>query len=344
MPKKIKIIIAALIVAAIVTTILFVNHSESNSRYQSTEDAYIRADSVIISPQVAGQIVKVLVKENQQVEKGELLAIIDDRKFSAQVASLSASLLSAEAVKTGIEGNLKKQESIIAQAKATLQANKASLDLAETDLKRYKSLASDGSGSKQAWEQADAQFKIQQANYERDKAKYESEIQQLTVFHADLMKADAQIAQAKAMLQEAELNLSYCKIYAPVSGIISQKSVRLGAYTTTGQPLMAVVPLNGVYIEAFFRETQLANIKPGQIVSIKVDAIPDKVFKGEVEAVGAASNASFSSIAPHSTTSNFTKIVQRLPVRIKIHYDNMPAVLRVGMSVVPKIDTSTDAR
>jgi membrane fusion protein (multidrug efflux system) len=158
------------------------------------------------------------------------------------------------------------------------------------------------------------------------------------VLKADLEKAAATLAHAEATQAIAELKLSYTRITAPISGTIGQKSLRVGAFVNAGSPLLAIVPLDAVYITANFRETQLARVAVGQIVEIDVDALPGEALRGTVQSLGPASGVSYSAIAPHNATGNFTKIVQRLPVRIRINPDQPGATkLRVGMSVTPRI-------
>ena len=338
MPKNAKISSLILLGCVFVFSIIFFNSRDDASRFQSTDDAYIRVDATMIAPQVSGRISAVLVDENQPVKAGDVLVTIDDREFILQVANAEAAFASARAAHDSLVKQFELQSGIIAQAKATMDATEATLELNRQEHTRYRNLASDGSGSKQALQQAAAAFKVAQANLDRDTAKYESEVLRQDVIRADMLKAAASVEQVSAALDIAKLNLSYCRILSPIDGVVSQKRARLGAYARTGDGLLAVVPLQHIYIDAYFRETQLANIRTGQKVRIAVDTFPGRKFSGTVESLGAASNASFSPIAPHSTSSNFTKVVQRLPVRISINDEAKP-MLRVGMSVTPTVDT-----
>lgn len=338
MPRSARISCFILLGCVIICSLFFFNSREDTSRYQSTDDAYVRADATRVSPQIYGKIITVAVEENQPVKAGELLAVIDDREFVLQVATARAELESSIAAHKSLEEKLVQQESTIAQAKATVDADKATVELNRQEFARYRNLAADGSGSRQALQKATSAYKVSQANLARDNARYEAEKTQVGILQADLRAAAARIEQARAALELAELNVSYCRIYAPIDGVVSQKSVRLGAYVRTGESLLAVVPLHDIYVDAYFRETQLANIREGQPVSISVDAFPGRTFAGIVASLGPASNASFSPIAPHSTSSNFTKIVQRLPVRIAVT-DAEKGMLKVGMSVIVNVDT-----
>jgi membrane fusion protein (multidrug efflux system) len=187
-------------------------------------------------------------------------------------------------------------------------------------------------------QQAEEQLGIQLANQEKSTAGLQAAKQQVAILKADLEKAWAALAQAQAAQDAADLRLSYTRITAPINGTVGKKSVRNGAFVNVGQPLLAIVPLDAVYITANYRETQLARVRPGQAVDITVDALPGKTLRGTVESLGPASGVSYSAVAPHNATGNFTKIVQRLPVRIRVNPgQSMAEKLRVGMSVTPKI-------
>ena len=224
-----------------------------------------------------------------------------------------------------------------------MKSDEASLELAKANAERYRNLSVDGSGSRQEAQHADTQLKAQQAGLERDKAGVDSARKQISIYEADLEKAVCALERAKASLAFAELNLSYTRITAPIDGTVARRSVREGAFVTIGSPLLAIVPLEKVYIEANFRETQLARIRPGQAVSIRVDTLPGVVLSGCVASLSPASGASFAPVAPQNATGNFTKVVQRLPVRISINPGQAASVqLRVGMSVQPTIEIGAD--
>jgi membrane fusion protein (multidrug efflux system) len=187
-------------------------------------------------------------------------------------------------------------------------------------------------------QKAEEQLRIQLASREKSTAGLQVARQQVAIVKADLEKAWAALAQAKAAQDAADLKLSYTRITAPISGTVGKKSVRTGAFVNIGSPLLAIVPLDAVYITADYRETQLARVRPGQPVDIAVDALPGDTLKGTVQSIGPASGVSYSAVAPHNATGNFTKIVQRLPVRIAVDRGQaMAAKLRVGMSVTPRI-------
>ncbi len=320
-------IVIGMIAAATVAGAMFItNRPEANASVQSTDDAYVRADLTVIVPQVPGVIMAVTVDDNQRVQAGEPLLRIDDR-------ALRIALDAATATIAGLQAQLELQLSLIEQARAVVAASSAKLKLAKRNLTRSANLARDGSGTVQALELAEAEWATQRAAYERDRAGLRSAEQRTAILQADLEKAMAEKA-------DASLKLSYASITAPIAGVVAQRHARIGGYARRGEPLLTLVPLDKVYIEANFRETQLANVHVGQPVDITVDALPGVQLKGHVESLGAASGASFSLVPPHNATGNFTKIVQRLPVRIQVDPgQEQVSQLRVGMSVRPSIHT-----
>lgn len=338
LPKTARIISAGLLLAVAIGGVFYLDRHESSASLQSTDDAYVHADFTTVAPQVSGRIDQVLVEDNQPVEQGQLLAIIDDRDFVVAVSAAKAQVASAAAGIASLQAHLIQQQNVIRQAQAAVAADDASLKLARVNHARYRNLATDGSGTVQARQQAEAQLSIQLAGRDKTQAGLQAARQQLNILKADLEKAGAALAHAQTSQATAELKLSYTRITAPISGTIGQKSVRVGAFVNVGKPLLAIVPLDEVYITANFRETQLARVQTGQAVDIEVDALPGETLKGTVESLGPASGVSYSTVAPHNATGNFTKIVQRLPVRIRIDPDQPGAAkLRVGMSVTPQI-------
>lgn len=338
LPKTARNTSVVLLIAVALGGALYLNRPASSAATQSTDDAYVRADFTIVAPQVPGTITKVLVEDHQVVQAGDLLAEIDDREFVTALNAAKARVASAQASIASLQANLARQESAIRQAQATVAADDAAMKLARENEVRYRNLSLDGSGTVQALQQAEAQVGIQSATREKNQAGVQAARQQVDILKADLDNARAALAQAQAAQEAAELKLSYTRITATVGGVVGQKSVRVGSFVNVGQSLLAVVPLDKVYITANFRETQLARVRAGQPVDIEVDALPGERLKGTVESLGPASGVTYSAVAPHNATGNFTKIVQRLPVRIRIEPGQPAAArLRVGMSVVPRI-------
>lgn len=337
-PLQFRIAVAAIAVFALVGAFLLLNHPEANSSRQSTNDAYVRADSTAVVPQVAGVITEVAVSDHQQVRAGDLLVAIDERDLRIAVDNADARVAGAQATIASLLSQAARQQSAIGQARAGVAASSAHLRLAEADRQRFANLANDGSGTLQAYQQAEAQRDVQRAARARDLAGLGSAEQQVAVLEADLDQARAALLAAQAGKAAAELALSHARVVAPVSGIVAQRGARVGGYARVGEPLLTLVPLDAVYVEANYRETQLARVRVGQPVELAVDALPGVRLRGHVQSLGPASGASFSPVPPHNATGNFTKIVQRLPVRIHLE-DGQDGIdrLRVGMSVRPTI-------
>ncbi|MBO1113413.1 HlyD family secretion protein [Bordetella petrii] len=343
--KKTKLAGSAILVVVAVALAVLFNRPESAAATQSTDDAYIRAEITSVAPEITGLVNAVAVEENQPVRAGQLLVQIDDREYALAVRNASAALAHARAAADGIHAQIAVQESVIRQARSTLEADQATQELARLDYRRYKSLAADGSGTVQARQQARTRLQVQQAQHAKDQAILQAQTGRLDTLRADVLRAQAEIEQAEAALAQARLDLSRTRIKAPIAGTIGHKRVRVGNYARTGEPLLTLVPLADIYVEANFRETQLARMRRGQPVRVTVDALPGRVFTGTVQSLGPASGVSYSAIAPHNATGNFTKIVQRLPVRIALDPGQDGADrLRVGMSVQPEVDVSAPER
>ena len=343
LPTPIKRTIAITCILLLAGSVIYINQPEANRTLQTTDDAYVQADFSTISAKVAGTINKVLVEENQVVNKGDLLVSLDEQDVKVALEASKAKVSSAKATVASLEAQLIQQESEILRAQAEFKANKASLELAKADHTRFSNLAADGSGSVQALQQATAKLSIEQSNLTKNLAKLSTEKQQVNVLRASLDNAKAALALAQADLDAKQLQLSYTKVYSPINGIVGRKIARVGEFIPPGKPLAVIVPIHSLYISANYRETQLANVKIGQSVDIEVDALPNVILSGNVESIGPASGVSYASVAPHNATGNFTKIVQRIPVRISIDMTQSQASkLRVGMSVVPTINTQNN--
>lgn len=312
---------------------------------ERTDDAYVRADSVLVAPRLAGQLVEVAVDDNQKVKAGQLLARLDDSAFLAAQAAAQANVAGAEAQLHNLQASIERQAALITQAGATLRATEASLKYAQANAQRYLNLSNSGAGTQQERQRSEADLLGAQAGRDRDAAAQVAAARSLDVLKAQRDMAQATLDKARADLRQADLNLSWTRILAPQDGMIGQRSARVGAYVALGTPLMAVVPVEQVYVVANFRETQLAHMHANQPVSIKVDSHPDLPLHGHLESLAPATGLSFSAISPDNATGNFTKVVQRIPV--KIRFDDGPEALerlRVGMSVVVDVDVSEGDR
>lgn len=337
MTRRTSLVLVTLIVAAVAAGLIFM--LTRPVQWQTTDNAYVRADFTLVAPKVSGHIVELLVDDNDSVQQGQVLARIDARDYQSELASAQAELAAAQALEQRIEADLARQQSQIAAAQAKVKSEQAEATFARQELTRYSNLASKGAGSVQLAQQARSQTGITQAALDAAKAAQSTEEQQVDVLTAQLAEAQAAILRAQAHVHHAELRLSYTEIYAPVAGTVGRRSVRVGAFVQPGQALLAVVPLDAVYVEANYQETQLTHVHAGQAVEIKVDTFPDVRFKAHVDSLAPATGLSFSPLPPSNATGNFTKIVQRIPVKIRFE-PNQPWVkqLRAGMSVVSSID------
>ncbi|MBB4566705.1 HlyD family secretion protein [Rhizobium leucaenae] len=306
---------------------------------ESTDDAYVKADYTTIAPKISGYIAEVLVNDNDHVKAGQVLARIDDRDYRSALTQAQADVKASEAAITNLDAQIALQQSVIDQAKATIVASQASLTFAEADSQRSQNLIRNGAGTTQRAEQSQSARDQAAANLQRDQAALVAEQKKIAVLQTQHDQAVAQRDRSAAAAHQAELNLSYTEIVAPVDGTVGARTLRVGQFVTAGTQLMAVVPLNAVYVVANFKETQLTNVRPGQPVEIKVDSFPDAAIKGHVNSVSPASGLEFSLLPPDNATGNFTKIVQRIPVKITLDDASLAGLLRSGMSVEPEIDT-----
>ncbi len=309
----------------------------------STDDAYVKADSPTIAPKISGYIADVPVGDNEAVKAGQVLARIDDRDFKVALEQAKADVEAAAASITNKQAELAAQQSTIDAAQATIVADKANQTFAEQDDKRYADLAARGFGSVQNAQQATARITAARAAVTRDTAALASAVKRLDVLRAELAQAQAALSRTRTIQDQAELNLSYTALVSPVDGVIGNRTLRVGQYVQAGTPLMAVVPTEAAYIVANYKETQLTDVHPGQSVEVAVDMFPGQLFHGRVDSLSPASGQEFALLPPDNATGNFTKVVQRIPVKITLDPGSAAAVvLRPGMSVYPTIGTKAD--
>lgn len=308
---------------------------------QTTDDAFVDADFSVVAPRVAGQIATISVEDNQLVRKGQLLAQIDDRNYRAALASADADVAMAQAAAANVAASIVEQQAVIDQASASLAAARANHAFARADFARYTDLAQHGAGSQQNAQQARAHIDASQADVRRCEATLAAARQRVTVLQAEHRRAAAALDRAQAARDTAQLNLEWTHIVAPIDGMVGRRSVREGAWVNAGTPLLAVVPLQRAYVVANFQETQLTNARPGQSAEVTVDTLPGVVLRGTVDSVSPATGVTFAAIAPDNATGNFTKVVQRIPVKIVLQPGQAALErLRVGMSVEATIRTN----
>src|SRR3954467_11865085 len=310
----------------------------------SNDDDYVGADSTTSAPKVTGYLQQVLVKDNERVKTGQVLAQIDDRDFKVALDQARADVAAAAATIASKQAQLDVQQAVISAARATLDVDQAAVTFAAQDNKRYTDLAATGSGSVQNAPQAQARIASAQAALARDNANLVSALKQVDLLKAEIVQAKAALARAEAVQRQAELNLGYTTITAPIDGVVGNRTLRVGQYVQVGTQLMSVVPANGAYVVANYKETQLTDVHEGQAVDIEVDMFPGQVVHGHVDSIAPASGQEFALLPPDNATGNFTKVVQRIPVRIALDAEHEPAVaLRPGMSVIPTIATRSTA-
>ena len=310
----------------------------------STDDAYVKADDTTIAPKVPGYLHDVLVNDNEVVKAGQVLARIDGRDYRVALDQARADVTAAKATVASKQAQLDVQQAVINAARATIAVDQANVTFAAQDDKRYTALAATGSGSVQNAQQAQARIASAQATLQRDNANLASALKQVDLLKAEIVQAGAAEARAQAVQDQAELNLGYTTITAPIDGVVGNRSLRVGQYVQAGTQLMSVVPIAGAYIVANYKETQLTDVHEGQAVDIEVDMFPGKVVHGHVDSIAPASGQEFALLPPDNATGNFTKVVQRIPVKIALDAGNNPAVeLRPGMSVIPTIETRSSS-
>ncbi len=304
-----------------------------------TTDARVAGHYTTVAPRIAGQVVRVPVDDNQPVRAGQVLLELDPRDAEASVANAEATLQRDRARITTAAANLSRQPALIGQAAAAVPSAQARITLAEQNLRRYANLAQTGAGTVQNRQQAEATLKEAQADLAGAQASLLAARQQTRCLQAEQAAARAQVRSDEAMLRQARLNLSYTRVTAALDGTVGQRTVQIGDYIAAGSPVMSVVPLSQVYIEANYREVALTHVLPGQHVRIHVDAY-NIDLNGRVDSLAPATGATFSAIPPENATGNFTKIVQRLTVKILVDPGQpLAGLLRVGLNVETYIDT-----
>jgi membrane fusion protein (multidrug efflux system) len=312
----------------------------TTGRYlESTDDAYVKADSTIVSPKVSGYLAQVLVGDNEPVKAGQVLARIDDRDFKTALDQARADVAGSEAAVRNLDAQIALQQPLIEQGGADVAAAEANLQFAQQEQTRYDGLMKSGSGTVQRAQQTDAEFRAKVAELRHGKSGLIAAQRKVDVLTTDRAKAVAQLDHARAVEAQAALNLSYTDISAPVDGTVGARTLRVGQFVQAGTQLMAVVPLDAVYVVANFKETQLTHVRNGQPVELRIDSFHGTKLSGHVDSLSPASGLEFALLPPDNATGNFTKIVQRVPVKIVLDDHSLIGLLRPGMSAEPTINT-----
>ena len=311
-----------------------------NAVIQTTNDAYVRAELTRLSSRVSGEVLTVAVTDFQRVKAGDLLIQIDPADYEAQVAQADANVAAAQATLDNLANQIELQYATIAQAQAARLSAEALEVEARQEQERQQSLSQTESGTRQRFEQAVAAYAKAQADVRASRAVIAAQQHQLEVLQGTRKQRAADVAAAKATLAGAKLKLGYTRITAPFDGVVGERQVQPGDYVNIGTNLINVVPLPQVYVIANYKETQLTHVAPGQPVEITVDSFPRETLRGKVERIAPATGSQVALLPPDNATGNFTKVVQRIPVRIQFD-DGQPLLARLvpGMSVVTRIDT-----
>ncbi|MBB3910702.1 HlyD family secretion protein [Sphingomonas desiccabilis] len=346
--RTIRIVLIIILGIVLVGGLLWFIQYRSVGRFmQNTDDAYIQADAVIVSPKVAGYVERVFVADNQQVRAGQPLLQIDPGDYRARAEQFQAQIDVAEANAEGVRAQIREQGAAIERAQAELGAARTRANFANAEVARYRPLAASGAESRERLAQLENEARQANAQVASAEAALSSARRRVGTLTAQVSQALSQGNAARAQLASAESDVGSTLIRASIDGRIGDKTVRVGQYLQPATRTMSIVPTRQLYVEANFKETQLGLMRVGQPVRLEVDALPGVEIHGRVESVSPGTGAQFSVLPPQNATGNFTKIVQRVPVRIAI--DAGPETLKLlvpGMSVSPTVDTRSarDAR
>jgi membrane fusion protein (multidrug efflux system) len=305
---------------------------------QTTNDAYVRAETTKLATRVAGEVRTVAIQDFQRVKSGDLLVEIDPADYEAQVAQADAGVAGAKAALDNLDNQVELQYATIAQAEAQRVSAEARDVEAQQEQERQQSLTQTQAGTRQKLEQAVADYAKAQADVRASRAVIAAQRHQLEVLAGTKKQRTADLLGAQAALAAAKLRLGYTRIVAPFDGVVGERQVQPGDYVNIGSNLINIVPLPNVYVIANYKETQLKRVRPGQPVEITIDTFPDQTLRGQVERVSPASGSQFALLPPDNATGNFTKVVQRIPVRIALD-KGQPLLERLlpGMSAVTRI-------
>lgn len=340
MPAQLKRRLLVFLTLVALIALAFLAHWYFKGRFfESTDNAYVQGEITRISSQLGARIDDVRVADNQHVSQGELLVRLEAADFQLAVERAHAALATREAERAQAESRLTQQASLIAAGQAQVAANQATLDRSRLDLNRAEALRKPGFVSEERVTTLSAEKHVASSQVDKARADLQSQRQQVNALTAELKRLDAQIANARAELAQAELNLTRCEIRAPISGTIGQRNARNGQVVQAGAYLLSIVPDEDIWVQANFKETQIGRLQPGQRVELLFDSYPDTPIEGRVNSLFAASGAQFSLLPPDNATGNFTKVVQRIPVKLTFAPDNpLHGRIRPGMSVTATVD------
>jgi membrane fusion protein (multidrug efflux system) len=310
---------------------------QERQHYESTDNAYLKSNSVLISARVEGYITQLNIDDNQIVKKGDVLAVIDDRDYRAKLEQANARVTEAKAYSNFLHANKNTQQSSISNADAQVSAIEAKKRQINQDVARFSALIEKGSAPRQTLDKLQSESQQTSAELRGSQAAVEVQQKQLTSFESNIAQALARIKQAQAQVELAQLDVDYTNIIAPSDGIIGHRGVQIGQFVRPSVNLVHLVSQNPIWIEANFKETQLTHMKIGQPVKIHVDAFPDTILTGKVASFSPASGSEFSLLPPENATGNFTKIVRRVTVKIVFDESVDTSPLKSGLSATVKV-------
>lgn len=316
-------------------------HWWTDGRFEeATDDAFLQSDKVVVAPKVGGFVADLAVGDNQPVHAGDVLARIDDKDYQVVLAQDEADLEKSKASLEGVGSALIQQQARIVEARADVANTSAALAFARQEDARYADLYAKGAGTSQRTQQASSDLRMKTAALDKANAGYEAAQKQIDGLHSLEAAARATLRRSEINLQQARLNIGYTTIVAPIDGVVGDRSVRRGQLVQPGTNLLTVVPMGqAIFLVANFKETQVGAMKEGQPASFTLDAFGDHVFHGRIESFSPGTGSQFALLPPENATGNFTKVVQRVPVRIALDAgDPMIARLRPGLSAEATVD------
>lgn len=337
--KRLPLIVAG--IAAIGLVVGGVVWWQGKQRWEATENAFVQADTTEVSPQIDGYVVEVLVRDNQRVEAGQVLIRLDDADAKAALAQAEANLAALQAGVQNVDARAEQEQAVIASRAAAVTQAEAQAELARQQVARYGRLAEQGWVSQQRIETEQAGVRTAQASVAEARAALVAEQRAAGVLGSTRSQSVASVQQAQAIVDQARIALERTVIRAPVAGVVGARGVRVGQYVRPGGQILSIVPLGDTYVVANFKETQMDRLRLGQTVEISADAFPGQHLTGHIDSFAPATGSEFALIPVENATGNFTKITQRVPVRIRVDR-TAGAALRPGLSVEVKVDLKSD--
>lgn len=304
--------------------------------FQTTDNAYVQTDITSVNSRINAEVVRINIKDNQKVKKGDLLTLLDDREFLIKKQLVEAMLAQSQAEQSNADAAYQMQKSVIKEYQSKLTSAKAKYEYSLQQYKRLQALEKQHYVSKGERDNSASAYKVNEAEYLQAKASLRTQEDKLSVLKSKIEQVDAIVEQARAHLEQITLELGYTRILAPIDGIISHRNLQVGMMVQPGQSLASIVSDQPPWIRANFKETQKARMHKGQPVEVTIDAYPGKTFQARIDSISSATVATFALLPPDNATGNFTKVVQRIQVKIVF---NDPIQVENGLSAIVTVDT-----